>query len=88
MESRVGFMLTSVNRRLPDELSSLRDFRGDRRVDGYASFAKKAWILEGSLVGSEVTGSAQAIALTQTSSSRYYQRPDAENITSIRPAPR
>jgi len=78
--SRLGFMLTSVNRRLPDELSGLRETAVTGGVDGYASFLKKAWIFEGSLVGSEVTGSPEAIANTQTSSSRYYQRPDAENI--------
>lgn len=78
--ARVGFMLTSVNRRLPDELSYLRDSAVGGGVDGYASFAKKSWILEGSAVGSQVTGSAQAIARAQTSSSRYYQRPDAGNV--------
>jgi hypothetical protein len=78
--SRLGFMLTSVNRRLPDELSSLRDSALTGGVDGYTSFQQKSWILEGSLVGSEITGSPEAIALAQTSSSRYYQRPDAENV--------
>jgi hypothetical protein len=78
--SRLGFMLTSVNRKLPDELSGLRETAVTGGVDGYASFLKKAWIFEGSLVGSEVTGSPAAIASTQESSSRYYQRPDAETI--------
>jgi hypothetical protein len=78
--SRLGFMLTSVNRRLPDELSYLRDSAVSGGVDGYTSFEKKSWILEGSLVGSEIKGSAQSIAIAQRSSSRYYQRPDAENV--------
>jgi Domain of unknown function (DUF1083). len=78
--SRVGFMLTSVNRRLPDELSSLRGDALTGGIDGYESFLKKTWILEGDLLGSKVTGSPEAIAIAQTSSSRYYQRPDAENI--------
>ncbi|MEA2236449.1 MAG: hypothetical protein QOC81_1173 [Thermoanaerobaculia bacterium] len=78
--SRLGFMLTSVNRSLPDELSSLRSDALTGGVDGYTSFLKKTWILEGSAVGSKVTGSADAIARAQTSSSRYYQRPDAENV--------
>ncbi len=78
--SRVGFMLTSVNRRLPDELSSLRDSAVTGGVDGYTSFVKKTWILEGSAAGSEVTGSAESIASAQESPARYYQRPDAENI--------
>jgi hypothetical protein len=78
--SRLGFMLTSVNRRVPGELSYLRDSAVSGGVDGYTSFAKKSWILEGSLVGSEIKGSAQSIAIAQSSSSRYYQRPDAENV--------
>ena len=79
-KSRVGFMLTSVNRRVPDELSYLRDSAVSGGVDGYTSFDKKSWILEGSLVGSEIKGSAQSIAIAQSSSSRYYQRPDAEHV--------
>ncbi len=79
--SRLGFMFTSVNRKLPDELSSsLRDSAVTGGIDGYSSFLKKSWIFEGSLVGSEVTGSPDAIAETQESSSRYYQRPDAESF--------
>jgi hypothetical protein len=78
--SRIGFMLTSVNRRLPDQLSFLRDSALTGGVDGFASFLKKSWIFEGSAVGSEIKGSPEAIAIAQTSSSRYYQRPDAENV--------
>jgi hypothetical protein len=78
--SRLGLLFTSVNRRLPAELSSLRDSAVTGGVDGYTSFVKKSWILEGSLVGSNVSGSAEAIELTQRSSSRYYQRPDAQHI--------
>jgi hypothetical protein len=78
--SRVGFMLTSVNRRLPDDLQSLSESAMTGGVDGYASFLKKSWIFEGSAVGSEVTGSAQAISNLEMSSARYYQRPDAESF--------
>lgn len=78
--SRVGFMLTSVNRRLPDDLMSLSDSAVTGGVDGYTSFREKSWILEGSAVGSEMTGSPEAIADAQTSSTRYYQRPDSENL--------
>ena len=78
--SRIGFMLTSVNRRLADETSALREEAVTGGVDGFASFASKSWILEGYLVGSNVRGSAEAIELTQRSSSRYYQRPDAGHV--------
>lgn len=78
--SRVGFLFTSVNRRLPDEMTSLRDSALTGGVDAYTSFRDKSWILEGSLFGSSVSGSAEAISLTQQSSSRYYQRPDAAHV--------
>jgi hypothetical protein len=78
--SRVGFMLTSVARRLPDELSSLRNTAVTGGVDAYTTFRGQSWILEGAALGSSVTGSKEAMALTQISSSRYYQRPDAEHL--------
>lgn len=78
--SRIGVLLTSVDRRLPDELSLLRKSAVTGGVDGYTSFAKKSWILEGSAVMSRVTGSAEAIALTQTSPAHEYQRPDAGHV--------
>jgi hypothetical protein len=78
--SRLGFMLTSVNRRVADETSSLRESALTGGVDGFTSFANKSWVLEGNFVGSNVSGSAESIALTQRSSSRYYQRPDAKHV--------
>ena len=79
--SRIGVLLTSVDRRLPDELSLLRKTAVTGGVDAYTSFAKKSWILEGSAVMSRVTGSAESIALTQTSPAHEYQRPDAGHVT-------
>ncbi|HEX7154316.1 MAG TPA: DUF5916 domain-containing protein [Thermoanaerobaculia bacterium] len=79
--SRVGFMVTSVNRRLAEELSQLRESAISAGVDGYTSFRERSWILEGNLVGSSVRGSSEAIEATQRSSSRYYQRPDAGHVT-------
>ena len=78
--SRVGILLTSVDRRLPDELFLLRKSAVTGGVDGYTSFAEKSWILEGSAVGSRVTGSTEAIAATQTSPAHDYQRPDAGHV--------
>lgn len=76
--SRAGFMLNTVNRRLADELSSLRESSISGGVDGYTTFG--SWVLEGMAMGSRVSGSARAIELTQTSSSRYYDRPDAGHV--------
>jgi hypothetical protein len=78
---RVGFLFSSVDRRLVDELSSLRDSATTGGIDGYTSFKNGSWILEGAAVGSKISGSAQSIALAQQSSSRYYQRPDAKHVT-------
>lgn len=75
--SRIGFLLTSVNRRLPQELTSLRRDALMAGADGYTAFLKKEWIVEWFGAASRVGGSREAIALTQESSSRYYQRPDA-----------
>ncbi|HEX8254093.1 MAG TPA: DUF5916 domain-containing protein [Thermoanaerobaculia bacterium] len=78
--TRVGGMFTSVNRNIPDELSNLRENAITAGLDGYTSFANKSWIFEGSAVASRVSGSAAAIARTQRSSSRYFQRPDAQHV--------
>jgi hypothetical protein len=78
--SRLGVLFTSVNRKLPDELSALRESAVTGGLDGYTSFRNKSWVFEGSMVGSRVSGSAEAITLTQKSSSRYYQRPDASHV--------
>jgi hypothetical protein len=79
--SRVGFLVTSVNRRLAEELSSLRENAVTAGLDGYTSFAQKSWVLEWSGVTSRVSGSEQAMARTQTSPARYYQRPDADHVS-------
>ncbi|HYC60314.1 MAG TPA: DUF5916 domain-containing protein [Thermoanaerobaculia bacterium] len=78
--SRLGILFTSVNRNLAEELTSLRESAVTGGIDGYTSFRDKSWIFEGALVGSSVRGSTSAIELTQRSSSRYYQRPDAGHI--------
>lgn len=78
--SRIGFMLNSVNRRLNDDLDGLRESALTGGIDGYSRFGTKDWLVEGSVVGSSVSGSALAIERTQRSSSRYYHRPDAQHV--------
>jgi hypothetical protein len=75
--ARIGFLATSVNRRLPNELSHLRENALTLGTDGYTWLYKRNWILEWAGTGTRVSGSEDAIALTQLSSARYYQRPDA-----------
>jgi uncharacterized protein DUF5916/cellulose/xylan binding protein with CBM9 domain len=78
--SRVGFMLTSVNRRLPEELSDLRRSALTGGLDGYTRLGDQSWILEGSAYGTKVSGSEESIAGTQAASAHYYQRPDATSF--------
>jgi len=77
---RVGMLVTSVNRRLPDELSQLRENALGVGLDGYNSFHDRSWIFEWLASATRVSGSEESIAITQESSSRYYQRPDAGHI--------
>ncbi|PYQ48453.1 MAG: hypothetical protein DMF59_15970 [Acidobacteria bacterium] len=80
-DSRVGFMLTDVARRLPEELSAdLRRSALTGGVDGYTRLGDRTWILEGSAYGTDVRGSEAAIAATQQSPARYFQRPDATSF--------
>ncbi|HEX6159145.1 MAG TPA: DUF5916 domain-containing protein, partial [Thermoanaerobaculia bacterium] len=80
--SRIGVMLTSTNRRLTEELSpSLRESAYFAGVDGHTLFGReKGWLVEWQYGQSLVEGSEEAIAATQRSGARYYQRPDAEHI--------
>jgi hypothetical protein len=80
-DTRVGFLLTSVNRRLPEELEPLlRENALTIGTDGYTWLRAKSWVFEWNATGTRVSGSKEAIALTQESSSRYFQRPDAESF--------
>src|SRR5262249_12270700 len=79
--ARIGFLVSSVNRRLPSELSDLRTNALTLGSDGYTRLDRKNWIFEWSGVATRVAGSEEAIALTQTSPARYYQRPDAEHVS-------
>jgi len=79
--SRVGFMLTSTNRKLTDNLEpALREDSYFAGVDGYTLFKDKTWILEWLGGTSLVSGSEDAIARTQLSPARYYDRPDAGHV--------
>lgn len=78
--SHLGFMATSTNRRLPDELTFLPSnaFTGgtdfDWRLGGKYS-------LSGYLAASRVSGNAEAISNIQRSTVHSYQRPDATSFS-------
>ncbi len=80
--SAVGFIGTAVNRDggVAEELG-LRSAAYTGGVDFRHRFGGDAWQLEGYVLGSYVQGSADAIARTQRSPARYYQRPDAEHVS-------
>jgi hypothetical protein len=74
--SQVGIIATSVTRSLDqwtDEVLRRGAFTGG--VDFRHRFAKNRWNLDGYVTGSQVTGSAAAIARTQRSGVHFYQRP-------------
>ncbi len=78
----VGAMLSSVDRALGDNTlaSNLRGRALAGGVDFENAWANRAWIVSGFVSGSRVSGSANSIALTQRSSARYYQQPDASYL--------
>lgn len=78
--SRIGLILTSVDRRLDDSTDALSRGALTAGIDGYTTFGDRSWILEGYAIGSRIEGSERAIALAQAAPTRYYQRPDASHV--------
>lgn len=75
--TRFGAMFTSVNRDLEDpRLRTLHRNAFSGAVDGYHRWGDQRWSLAGNLAFSEVQGEPEALLATQTSSARYFQRPD------------
>ena len=77
----VGVVATSTVRRLEGDsvlVSQLRDNATALGVDWSHAWHKREYRWRGTVVGSDVRGSSQAMALTQRSSTHYYQRPDRE----------
>ena len=79
-QSRLGFMLTSTNRRLSDELK----FLPKNAYTGGADFdirLGKAYSVGGYWAGSAIDGTADAISNVQLSTVHSYQRPDATSFS-------
>jgi hypothetical protein len=79
----IGLLLTSVERDLRTQ--SLSDLLANRAhafgTDGHLFLDKKRdWVVNGLIAGSYVQGSPAAITRLQTSSARYFQRPDAPHV--------
>ena len=80
--SSVGALVTATHRdlvtvELTDMLRSRAVMAG---MDFSHYWANRSWEVDGFVAGSSVTGSPEAIDLTQRSSARYFQRPDAGHL--------
>ena len=78
--ARLGGIVTGVERDTGEGTNLLRESAWTGGIDGYRYFGDKDYLVEFSLFGSHVEGSERAIELTQRSSARYYQRPDAGHV--------
>lgn len=79
--SGVGLMLTNTARQTDEWTRDiLRGNAWTGGLDARHRFAGNRWQVSGQLAGSHVSGTAQAIALTQRSNVHLYQRPDAGHI--------
>lgn len=79
--SGLGLLATAMNRDI--DTTSLELLRGSAYlggVDFFHRWAGNAYAVAGAVAGSYVLGSPEAITLTQRSSSRYYDRPDAGHV--------
>jgi len=81
--STIGGILTAVNRDLTDEAVSeiLHSGAYVGGIDFRHLWKNREWFVTGTLTGSHVRGSTDAILLTQRSSARYWQRPDAGHVS-------
>jgi hypothetical protein len=76
-ETRIGGMVTAVNRGIDDpQVEFLHESAYAGGVDFFHYLGERDYYLAANLLGSRVAGSEEAILRTQTSSARYFQRPD------------
>jgi hypothetical protein len=80
--STIGGIVTAVNRSLTDDAlaSVLHSGAYVAGMDFRHMWKNREWFVTGTLTGSRVQGSADAILLTQRSPARYWQRPDATHV--------
>lgn len=77
----IGGIFTSTNRNLDENMASFMHknaFSGG--IDFTQYFKKKSWMFNLNTAFSNVSGTKEAIELTQKSSARYYQRPDNDYV--------
>jgi hypothetical protein len=76
----VGMSATAVNRRLGEDFPTLRSAAYAWALNGSHRWKDNEYTLSWNVGSTHVRGSERAIANTQLSSLRYYQRPDAEHV--------
>jgi len=74
----VGLFGTATNRELPRSMDWLRSSAYSLGLNWSHRFRHDTYQFRGRLVGTRVLGSEAAIAATQRSSARYFQRPDRD----------
>ncbi len=80
-QTQIGGIVTATNRELTSVRADLlRESAYSGGMDFVHEWANRGWNLSGFLVGSRVAGTPAALLSTQRSSTRYYQRPDANHI--------
>lgn len=78
----VGVLATAVHRRLDErtEHTFLRSSAYTGGIDFRTESADRVWSVFGSISGSHIRGSPEAIGAAQRASARYFQRPDADHL--------
>jgi len=81
-QTTIGGLITSVNRQLDQTNESyLHSAAYTGGLDFSHEFLDREYSVEGKFAFSNVQGTDEAITRTQTSSARYFQRPDAKYIS-------
>jgi hypothetical protein len=81
-DTHLGAMITSVHRNIDDpHLDYMRRHAYAGGIDFSHYFKKRDYRIEANLFASHLRGSEEAIYDAQTSSARYFQRPDNNYIT-------
>ena len=79
--SAVGMIFTAVNRNIQEEnLEFLRKAAYSGGMSVRHRWAQDTYEVTGSILGSQIRGSEEAMEIAQTSSTRYFQRPDATHL--------
>lgn len=81
-ETVLGGIFTAVNRDIKNPaLDNLHTAAYTAGIDFKQTWKERTWYLAGNAEFSNVSGKPEAIIITQTSSARYFQRPDANYLS-------